>query len=146
MKTVELRKVVKGRIPDARIASTGTDAAQLDREIEEVLRKPSGSELPAKKADDQKRPWYFEKTGPSFFNAWSLTHIGWGALFQLVFPDRYVTGLVVHTIYESIEGYIFPAEFRDVSMRNHVGDTAAFAAGMLMAPSPSKRLHTDTAP
>jgi len=114
---------------------------QLDREIEEALRKPSGSlrELSTKKTDDQKHPWYFEKTGPSFFNAWSLTHIGWGALFQLVFPDRYVAGLVVHTIYESIEGYIFPAEFRDVSMRNHVGDTAAFAAGMLMIPSPSKR-------
>lgn len=85
-------------------------------------------------------PWYFEKTGPAFFNEWSLAHVAWGAVFQLVFPKRYVTGLVVHTIYESIEGYIFPAGFRDVSMRNHVGDTIAFAAGMLIAPSkPSKR-------
>ena len=93
---------------------------------------------------DRKVPWYFEKTGPSFFNAWSLTHVGWGALFQLMFPKRYVTGLVLHTIYESIEGYIFPAAFRDTSMRNHVGDTIAFAAGMLVIPSLSKRSPTDT--
>ena len=79
-------------------------------------------------------PWYFEKTGPAFFNEWSLTHLGWGALFQLLFPDRYVTGLVLHTIYESIEGHIFPAAFRDTSMRNHVGDTLAFTAGMLAIP------------
>ena len=87
-------------------------------------------------AKEPKRPWYFEKTGPSFFNAWSLTHLGWGALFQLLFPDRYVTGLVLHTIYESIEGHIFPLEFRDASLRNHVGDTLAFTAGMLAIPSP----------
>lgn len=80
----------------------------------------------------QKVPWYFEKTGPAIFNEWSLAHLGWGALFQAVFPNRQITGLVVHTIYESIEGYIFPVEFRDSSMRNHVGDTIAFAAGMLL--------------
>ena len=96
-------------------------------------------------SDPKRVPWYFENTGPSFFNAWSLTHVGWGALFQLLFPKRYVTGLVLHTIYESIEGYIFPAEFRDTSMRNHVGDTIAFAAGMLAIPSPSERAPTDTA-
>ena len=94
---------------------------------------------PTKLPQDRKVPWYFEKTGPSFFNAWSLTHLGWGALFQLLFPDRYVTGLVLHTIYESIEGRIFPLEFRDSSMRNHVGDTIAFAAGMLAIPSPRVR-------
>lgn len=82
-----------------------------------------------------KLPWYFEKTGPAFFNEWSLAHVGWGLIWQALFPKRYVTGLVVHTIYESIEGRIFPAEFRDVSMRNHVGDTIAFAAGMLIMPS-----------
>lgn len=60
-----------------------------------------------------------------------------------MFPDRFVTGLVAHTIYESIEGYIFPAEFRDVSMLNHIGDTIAFAAGMLVIPSPSQRSPTD---
>lgn len=101
---------------------------------------------PSEAATSQKRvPWYFEKTGPAFFNEWSVTHLGWGALFQLLFPDRRVTGLVLHTIYESIEGYIFPAEFRDVSKRNHVGDTIAFAAGMLAIPSPSKRLPADMA-
>jgi hypothetical protein len=42
---------------------------------------------------------------------------------------------VTHTIYEAIEGAIFPLEFRDPSMRNHVGDTIAFAAGMLTARS-----------
>ena len=99
---------------------------------------------PAATPQDPKQvPWYFEKTGPSFFNAWSVTHLGWGALFQLLFPNRYVTGLVMHTIYESIEGYIFPLEFRDSSMRNHVGDTIAFAAGMLAIPSPRDRSPTD---
>ena len=95
--------------------------------------------------DARKLPWYSEKTGPAFFNEWSLTHVGWGALFQLLFPDRRVTGLVLHTIYESIEGCIFPAEFRDVSMQNHVGDTIAFAAGMWAIPSPSERSPTDMA-
>ena len=94
------------------------------------------------KADPKKVPWYFEKTGPSFFNAWSFTHLGWGMLFQLVFPDRKLTGLVLHTIYESIEGYIFPAEFRDVSFRNHVGDTIAFAVGMQVIPSPEARTRS----
>ena len=88
-------------------------------------------------------PWYFEKTGPALFNEWSLTHLGWGALFQLLFPDRRITGLVLHTIYESIESYIFPLQFRDASTRNHVGDTIAFAAGMLAIPSPSDRSSTD---
>lgn len=90
-------------------------------------------------SQESKRPWYFEKTGPAFFNEWTLTHLGWGMLYQLVFPNRRVTGLVLHTIYESIEGYIFPAKFRDTSMRNHVGDTIAFTVGMLVVPSPSKR-------
>ena len=93
--------------------------------------------------DPKRVPWYFEKTGPAVFNEWSLTHLGWGALFQLLFPDRRLTGLVLHTIYESIEGYIFPLEFRDASMRNHVGDTIAFAAGMFAIPSPSDRSPTD---
>lgn len=89
-------------------------------------------------------PWYFEKTGPAFFNEWSLAHVGWGVVWQLLFPGRLLAGLVVHTIYESIEGYIFPAEFRDVSMRNHVGDTIAFAAGTLVVPPTRKRSAADT--
>lgn len=87
----------------------------------------------------KKVPWYFEKTGPAFFNEWSLTHVAWGALFQYLFPGKKVAGLVLHTLYESIEGYIFPADFRDVSFRNHVGDTIAFAAGMAVVPSPRAR-------
>jgi len=86
----------------------------------------------------EKVPWYFEKTGPSFFNAWSFVHVGSGALFQLLFPDRYVAGLVTHTIYEAIEGRIFPLEFRDPSFRNHVGDTIAFAVGMWIASSKNR--------
>lgn len=78
-------------------------------------------------------PWYFEKTGPSFFNVWSLAHVASGALFEVLFPERFVAGLVTHTIYEAIEGHIFPAEFRDTSVRNHVGDSLAFAAGMWVA-------------
>lgn len=108
---------------------TTKTVAQLDREIEEVLHKAS-----VRLKEDGQKPWYFEKTGPAFFNKWSLTHVGWGAVFQLFFPNRHLAGLVVHTIYESIEGYIFPAAFRDVSMRNHVGDTIAFAAGMSLIP------------
>lgn len=95
--------------------------------------------MPPVSAAPPKKPWYFEKTGPSFFNAWSLAHVGWGFLFQQMFPDRYVAGLVLHTLYESMEGSIFPAQFRDVSMRNHVGDTIAFAAGMWFGASPKTR-------
>ena len=89
------------------------------------------------KSDQQRRLWYFEDTGPSFFNAWSLAHVGSGAIFQLLFPGRFVTGLVLHTLYEAVEGHIFPLEFRDPSLRNHIGDTIAFAAGMLVTPSPT---------
>ncbi len=111
--------------------------------LERVSPRETKTLAPTAPPQERKVPWYFEKTGPAFFNEWSLTHVAWGALFQLLFPDRYVAGLVLHTIYESIEGYIFPAEFRDVSMRNHVGDTVAFAAGMLAIPSPSERSPTD---
>ena len=104
-----------------------------------MTQERASTSVAAPLQDPKRIPWYFEKTGPAFFNEWSVAHLGWGALFQLVFPDRYVTGLVLHTIYESIEGYIFPLKFRDASMRNHVGDTIAFAAGMLAIPSPSKR-------
>lgn len=82
----------------------------------------------------RKRPWWFESTGPAFFNEWSLAHVGWGVVWQLLFPGRRLAGLVAHTIYESIEGQIFPRTDRDVSMENHVGDTIAFAAGMLVVP------------
>lgn len=99
--------------------------------------------MAAQEPNQKKRPWYFEKTGPAFFNEWSITHVGWGVVWQLLFPDRYLTGLVAHTIYESIEGRIFPAEFRDVSMKNHVGDTVAFTVGMMIVPPMSTRSPTD---
>src|SRR5262249_35450515 len=76
----------------------------------------------------RKRPWWFASTGPAFFNDGSLAHVVWGVVWQLLFPERYLAGLVAHTIYESIEGYIFPAADRDISMENHVGDTIAFTA------------------
>jgi len=98
---------------------------------------------PAGAPADQKRPWWFEATGPAYFNAWSFAHVGWGALFQLLFPERYLTGLVLHTIYEAVEGHIFPAQDRDVSMENHLGDTIAFAAGMLAVPSMRARSASD---
>lgn len=91
----------------------------------------------------RKRPWWFESTGPAYFNEWSIAHVGWGVVWQLLFPDHRLAGLVVHTIYESIEGHIFPAKDRDVSMANHVGDTAAFAAGMLVIPPMRERPPTD---
>ena len=111
--------------------------------IVDVLPRETTSVPSLLPPQDKKVPWYFEKTGPAFFNEWSLTHVAWGALFQLLFPDRRFTGLVLHTIYESIEGSIFPVQFRDASMRNHIGDTLAFAAGMLAIPSPSDRSPTD---
>lgn len=79
----------------------------------------------------KKHPWYFEDPGPAFFNGWSLVHAGSGALFQTLVPNRPILGLAIHTVYEMIEGFIFRREDRDPSMKNHVGDTIAFSAGML---------------
>lgn len=75
-------------------------------------------------------PWYFEDPGPSLFNGWSFVHIGTGALFQTLVPNRPFAGLVLHTLYEAIEGKIITREDRDPSMRNHIGDTLAFTLGM----------------
>jgi len=79
-----------------------------------------------------KRPWYHETIGPRFFNEWSLVHVATGALWGAIFPGRIKTGMLAHTLYEMIEGQIFPIEHRDVSFRNHVGDSLAFLAGMLV--------------
>ena len=81
----------------------------------------------------RKLPWYYEDPGPAFFNGWSLVHVGSGALFQTLVPNRPILGLALHTAYEAIEGFIFTREDRDPSMRNHIGDTIAFAAGMWLA-------------
>ena len=103
--------------------------------------EPVGSSrgLPGTPVRPTARKWWFEDPGPAFFNKWSITHVGWGIAWQLMFPDRYLAGLVVHTIYESIEGYIFPREDRDPSLRNHVGDTVCFGAGMLAASWATRR-------
>ncbi len=41
--------------------------------------------------------------------------------------------VAVHTLYEMVEGNLFPREHRDVSMLNHVGDSIAFVAGYFLA-------------
>jgi hypothetical protein len=79
------------------------------------------------------RPWYFETPGPSLVNEWTIVHFATGALWGAAKPDAILTGLVGHTAYEMIEGSLFPIEDRDVSMRNHVGDSLAFLAGMIVA-------------
>ncbi len=77
-------------------------------------------------------PWFHETTGPQFFNEWTILHITTGALWGAVFPRRFWTGMAVHTLYEMMEGKIFPVEHRDTSMRNHIGDSIAFLGGMLL--------------
>ncbi len=76
-------------------------------------------------------PWYHEAAGPQYFNAWTVTHVLWGAVAARYLP--LVTALVLHTLYEAIESELFPAESRDVSLCNHVGDTVGFTAGYLVA-------------
>ena len=125
------------------LAQIGCSQKSAWSNIAHMTQEQASAPAVATTQEPKQVPWYFEKTGPALFNEWSLTHLGWVALFQLLFPDRRLTSLVLHTIYESIEGYIFPLEFRDSSMRNHVGDTIAFAAGMLAIPSPSDRSPTD---
>ncbi len=77
------------------------------------------------------QPWFHEAKGPEYFNAWTLTHAAWGAV-----AARYVplpAALILHTLYEMFESEIFPVEHRDVSTRNHIGDTIGFAAGYVAA-------------
>jgi hypothetical protein len=45
----------------------------------------------------------------------------------------FIPAVLIHTAYESVEGYLFPIENRDASMMNHVGDTIAFMAGWAVA-------------
>jgi hypothetical protein len=76
-------------------------------------------------------PWYREHPGPALFNEWTWTHFAWGMLAR-----KYVgliAALALHTVYEMIEGALFPLPDRDPSMRNHVGDTVALAAGWYVA-------------
>lgn len=75
--------------------------------------------------------WFFESPGPAFFNEWTWTHFAWG-LGSWRFTKSHLTGLAAHTLYEFVEGDIFPVEARDVSLENHVGDTVAFLAGSVL--------------
>lgn len=74
-------------------------------------------------------PWYHERKGPDYFNAWTVTHAAWGAVASGFIP--FTGALILHTLYETIEQDIFPLEDRDISLRNHVGDTLGFVAGYL---------------
>lgn len=78
------------------------------------------------------KPWYHETTEPALFNEWTWSHFAWGMAAAKFGPEHgigFLGAVVLHTIYESVEGFIFPDPNRDVSMRNHAGDTIAFAAG-----------------
>lgn len=58
--------------------------------------------------------------------------MAWGVIgYRLT--GQFTAPLVLHTMYEAIEGQLFPDASRDVSMRNHLGDTIAFAAGLGLA-------------
>jgi hypothetical protein len=74
------------------------------------------------------RAWYWESGQGRVFNAWSLAHVGSGALSYLAWR-RYLPGIVLHTAYELMEDRIYPFHGRDRSMENHIGDTLAFVAG-----------------
>lgn len=77
----------------------------------------------------REKPWFYETPEPHFFNEWTQAHLGSGVAWGLAFPESYVGGFAVHTLYEMVEGRLFSIDMRDVSMRNHVGDTIAFLAG-----------------
>jgi len=77
------------------------------------------------------QPWYHEQIGPRLVNKWTVTHVLWGMT-----SARYVgwwEGLVLHSLYETFEGKLFPQPHRDVSFLNHIGDTLAFLAGRWIA-------------
>lgn len=73
------------------------------------------------------RPWYHEQAGPQLFNEWTWTHFAWGAVSARAVD--WTTAVALHTLYELVEGALFPRAHRDVSAKNHVGDTLAFLAG-----------------
>ena len=75
---------------------------------------------------------FYEKGQGNFFNAWSLVHFSMGVI-SWTFLRSQVAGLVIHTVYEAVEGEFFPWYYRDRSMVNHVGDTVAFMAGSALA-------------
>lgn len=78
------------------------------------------------------RPWFHESTTAALFNEWTWTHFAWG-LASAAFVRGHLAAIALHTGYEAIEGRIFPDPHRDVSIRNHVGDSIAFLAGRASA-------------
>ncbi len=77
--------------------------------------------------------FFFNEAGQGrWFNAWSLVHFSVGVLSWTLLRSQ-LAGLVVHTVYESVEGEFFPSDHRDRSMENHLGDTVAFMAGSGLA-------------
>ncbi len=79
-----------------------------------------------------RQAWFFETPGPAFFNEWTWTHFAWGLVSWRLTKNHWA-GLAGHTIYEAVEGEIFPARARDISLQNHAGDTVAFLAGSFVA-------------
>jgi hypothetical protein len=73
-------------------------------------------------------PWFHETPGPNWVNEWTWTHVVWGMATARAIPDGLVA-LGAHTLYEMVEGKVFPDPHRDVSVENHLGDTLAFLAG-----------------
>ena len=73
-------------------------------------------------------PWYHETAQAKLFNEWTWTHFAWG-MVSAGMVRTWWQALLLHTVYEAVEGQVFPSQHRDVSMRNHVGDTVAFMAG-----------------
>lgn len=78
------------------------------------------------------KPWYYESGQGNYFNEWTPVHLVAGIAGRLLLGDI-VAPLVLHTLYELVESEIYPYEGRDRSMQNHIGDTAAFVAGELLA-------------
>jgi hypothetical protein len=75
---------------------------------------------------------YHEEGQGRYFNAWTLVHFSTGVWAWTVLRSQ-LGGLLIHTIYEAIEGDYFPSDHRDRSIKNHVGDTLAFLAGSSLA-------------
>jgi len=73
-------------------------------------------------------PWYHETTSAKLFNEWTWTHVVWGMVSAGLIRQWWMA-LLAHTIYEAVEGNIFPVQNRDVSWTNHMGDSVAFMAG-----------------
>ena len=88
------------------------------------------------------RPWFHETPEPHLFNEWTWTHFAWG-MASAGFARTWWSALLLHTMYEAVEGRIFPLKHRDASMLNHVGDTVAFLAGRaaVQASSHARRSH-----